>query len=162
MNQKNVPYRREAFREKHAIIEFNSDFNMVDAGIMSSQSNSKDMAMLQAGIDSMTVQNDSVGRAYFKEAMNGTYKITADLKKADTLKIEQAHLGEYNVDSLFNVATLSQKQKIISTAVNRAESAGSDRYQSSTPHDVLAREVDAFGGMSYILFYRCPVGWNYP
>ena len=33
MNQKNVPYRREAFREKHAIIEFNSDFNMVDAGI---------------------------------------------------------------------------------------------------------------------------------
>ena len=126
MNQKNVPYRREAFREKHAIIEFNSDFNMVDAGIMSSQSNSKDMAMLQAGIDSMTVQNDSVGRAYFKEAMNGTYKITADLKKADTLKIEQAHLGEYNVDSLFNVATLSQKQKIISTAVNRAESAGSD------------------------------------
>ena len=58
--------------------------------------------------------------------MNGTYKITADLKKADTLKIEQAHLGEYNVDSLFNVATLSQKQKIISTAVNRAESAGSD------------------------------------
>lgn len=126
MNQKNVPYRREAFREKHAIIEFNSDFNMVDAGIMSSQSNSKDMAMLQAGIDSMTVQNDSVGRVYFKEAMNGTYKITADLKKADTLKIEQAHLGEYNVDSLFNVATLSQKQKIISTAVSRAESAGSD------------------------------------
>lgn len=126
MNQKNVPYRREAFREKHAIIEFNSDFNMVDAGIMSNQSNSKNMKMLQAGIDSMKVQNDSVGRGYFKEAMNGTYKITADLKKADTLKIEQAHLGEYNVDSLFNVATLSQKQKIISTAVNRAESAGSD------------------------------------
>jgi len=126
MNQKNVPYRREAFREKHAIIEFNSDFNMVDAGIMSNQSNSKDMKMLQAGIDSMKVQNDSVGRVYFKEAMNGTYKISADLKKADTLKIEQAHLGEYNVDSLFNVATLSQKQKVLSTAVSRAESAGSD------------------------------------
>lgn len=126
MNQRNVPYRREAFREKHAIIEFNSDFNMLDAGIMSNQSNSKNMAMLQAGIDSMTVQNDSVGRVYFKDAMNGAYKITADLKKADTLKIEQAHLGEYNVDSLFNVSTLSQKQKVISTAVSRAESAGSD------------------------------------
>ena len=34
---------------------------------MSSQSNSKDMAMLQAGIDSMTVQNDSVGRAYSRK-----------------------------------------------------------------------------------------------
>ncbi|EJW93692.1 permease YjgP/YjgQ family protein [gut metagenome] len=71
MSQQNVPYRREAFREKHAIIEFNSDFNMVDAGIMSNQSSSKDMIMLQADIDSMKVQTDSVGRVYFKEAMSG-------------------------------------------------------------------------------------------
>ena len=88
MNQKNVPYRREAFVEKHAIIEFNSDFNMVDAGFMSNQSNSKDMKM--------------------------------------TIKIESATLGSYDVDSLFNVATLMQKQKIMSTAVSRAESAASD------------------------------------
>ena len=126
MNQRNVPYRREAFREKHAIIEFNSDFNMVDTGIMSSQSNSKDMKMLQAGIDSMTIQNDSVGRTYYKEAMSGTYNVTASLSKEDTIKVENARLGDYNVDSLFNVATLMQKQKIISTAVSRAESAGSD------------------------------------
>ena len=74
MNQNNVPYRREAFREKHFIIEFNSDFNMVDAGFMSNQSSSKNMNMLQAGIDSMTVQNDSVGRAYFNEAMQALTK----------------------------------------------------------------------------------------
>ena len=115
---------------------------------MSNQSNSKDMAMLQAGIDSMRVQNDSVGRVYFKEAMNGTYKISADLKKADTLKIEQAHLGEYNVDSLFNVATLSQKQKIISTAVNRAESAGSDwsvkSYSMSQTDTSLRRHMTSW------------------
>ena len=126
MNQRNVPYRRETFREKHAIIEFNSDFNMVDAGIMSNQSNSKDMRMLQADIDSMKLQNDSVGRGYYKEAMAGTYKVTASLSKEHTLKIEKAYLGEYNVDSLYNVATLMQKQKVISTAVSRAESAGSD------------------------------------
>ena len=89
MNQRNVPYRRETFREKHAIIEFNSDFNMVDAGIMSNQSNSKDMRMLQADIDSMKLQNDSVGRGYYKEAMAGTYKVTASLSKEDTLKIEK-------------------------------------------------------------------------
>mgnify|MGYP002237734567 FL=1 len=48
------------------------------------------------------------------------------MSKEDTLKIEKAYLGEYNVDSLYNVATLMQKQKVISTAVSRAESAGSD------------------------------------
>lgn len=126
MNQNNVPYRRETFREKHAIIEFNSDFNMVDAGIMSNQSNSKDMKMLQAGIDSMTVQNDSVGRAYFNEAMNGTYRIVSNLNKEDTLKLEKARVEEYNADSLFTASTLLQKQKIVSAAVSRAESAGSD------------------------------------
>ena len=127
MSQKNVPYRRETFREKHAIIEFNSDFNMVDAGIMSNQSSSKDMKMLQAGIDSMKVQNDSVGRVYYQEAMGGTYKPTSStLSKQDTVKIESADLRFYDVDSLYDVATLMQKQKILSAAVSRAESAASD------------------------------------
>ena len=126
MNQRNVPYRREAFREKHAIIEFDSDFNMVDAGIMSNQSMSKNMRMLQAGIDSMTVQNDSIGRTYFNEAMSGTYKVAADLNGKDTLKIQQASPEDFNVDSLFNAATLAQKQKVLATAVSRATSVGSD------------------------------------
>ena len=100
---------------------------MVDAGFMSNQSNSKDMRMLQAGIDSMKVQNDSVGRSYYKEAMASTYKATTNtLSKTDTMKIESARLGNYDVDSLFNAATLMQKQKIMSTAVSRAESAASD------------------------------------
>lgn len=126
MDQRNVPYRREAFREKHAIIEFDSDFNMVDAGIMSNYSNSKNMKKLQTDIDSMQVQNDSLARVYYEEAMRGTYRVTAGMTKEDTLKIEKAHLGEYSVDSIFNMATLAEKQKIISTAIGRAEGAGSD------------------------------------
>lgn len=126
MNQQNVPYRRETFREKQAIIEFDSDFNMVDSDIMSNQSNSKNMQTLQADIDSMKLHSDSIGRAYYKESMNATYRIIADLKKNDTLKLQQANLGDYDVDSLFNVGTLAQKQKILNTATSRAESAGSD------------------------------------
>lgn len=126
MDQRNVPYRREAFREKHAIIEFDSDFNMVDAGIMSNYSNSKNMKKLQIDIDSMQVQNDSLARVYYEEAMQGTYRVTTGMTKEDTLKIEKAHLGEYSVDSIFNMATLVEKQKIISTAIGRAEGAGSD------------------------------------
>jgi lipopolysaccharide export system permease protein len=98
---------------------------MVDEGIMSNQSNSKDMRTLQANIDSMEVRNDSTGRAYYKDALAGTYK-APELQPADTLLIEEAHLGEYNVDSLFDVATLAQKQKIIQSAVSRTESTSSD------------------------------------
>lgn len=128
MNQKNVPYRRETFREKHAIIEFDSEFNMVDAGIMSNQSNSKDMAALQADIDSMQVRNDSLGRSYYNEAMKRVYRPSANLTKSDTTKIEQALAVReyYNMDSLFNAATLADKQKIVSSAVSQAENAASD------------------------------------
>lgn len=126
MNQKNVPYQREAFREKHAIIEFDSDFNMADEGFMSGQSSSKNMATLEADIDSMKVLNDSVGRAYYNEAMEATYRPVPHLTKSDTTKIEKAVLSSFNVDSLFDAATLMEKQKIISSAVSRAESAASD------------------------------------
>ena len=126
MKSQNVPYRRESFREKHTIIEFDSGFNMADASIMSNQSSAKDMAKIVASIDSMTVLGDSIGRQYYKEASTGAYRTATGLTKEDTVKIEQAQIRDYNVDSLFEVATLMQKQKIMSTAVNRAENLGSD------------------------------------
>lgn len=127
MNQRNVPYRRETFREKHAIIEFDSDFNMVDAGFMSNHSKSKNMRMLQAGIDSMGHRNDSVARVYYQEAMRTTYAVSGSgLTKADTVRMEKADLRRYDVDSLYQAATLAQKQKILSTALSRAESAAND------------------------------------
>lgn len=127
MSQKNVPYRRESFLEKHAIIEFNSDFNMMDEGLMSGSHASKNMQMLQADIDSMRMHNDSVGRAYYQESMNGTFKAVASrLSRTDSLKIEQAKAEDFNLDSLFNTSTLSQKQKLINAAAARAESAAND------------------------------------
>lgn len=126
MKSKNVPYRRETFREKHSIIEFDSGFNMADASIMSNQSSAKNMSTLVASIDSMTVLGDSIGRQYYKEASNGAYKTATGLTKEDTVKIAEARIRDYNVDSLYEVATLMQKQKIMSTAASRAESLGSD------------------------------------
>ena len=74
IRDRNVPYRREEFREKHSIIEFNSDFNMVDGEIMCKQSSAKDMAQLQSSIDSMTVVGDSIGRQYYREVAEGNFR----------------------------------------------------------------------------------------
>ncbi len=126
VNRNNVPYRRESFREKHAIIEFDSGFNMADEGIMGNSEKSKDMWTLQADVDSMTYRTDSIGRAYYADAMQGAYHVVAQLDKQDTVKLEQARPSEYNVDSLLDVATLSEKEKVFTTAINRASSAGSD------------------------------------
>ena len=119
MKSENVPYRREEFREKHSIIEFNSDFNMVDGEI-------KDMAQLQSSIDSMTVVGDSIGRQYYREVAEGNFRPSYGLTKEDTVKIEKADIHEYNVDSLYEVASLTQKQKVLSSAVSRAENVAND------------------------------------
>lgn len=126
MRSQNVPYRRETFREKHSIIEFDSDFNMVDASIMSNTSGTKNMNMLQASIDSMKMVGDSIGRQFYKEVSESNFRTSYGLTKEDTVKIEQADLRAYNIDSLYNVAPLMQKQKYISSAVSRAENVGSD------------------------------------
>ena len=127
MSAENVPYRRETFREKHTIIEFNSDFSMVDASIMSNQSRSKDMKKLQASVDSMTAISDSVGRSYYREVNNiGTYRLTPSLTKQDTVKMQAANLRGYNVDSLFQSSTLMQKQRIISSASSTVGTLAND------------------------------------
>ncbi|MBR6538552.1 MAG: LptF/LptG family permease, partial [Bacteroides sp.] len=125
MNQKNVPYRRETFREKHAIIEFNSDFNMMDEGIMSGQATSKNMAMLQHSIDSISHRNDSVGQSNYRFAKETVYQHPV-LNKEDSTKMLQAKLTEVNFDSVFAATTLLEKQKILLSASSKAETTGND------------------------------------
>ena len=126
MKSQNVPYRREAFREKHTLIEFDSDFNMMDESIMSNTSGAKDMAMLQASIDSMTVLGDSIGRQYYKEMAEGNFRSSYKLTKEDTIRIDSVDVRDYDVDSLYAAASLTQKQKVIASAASRAENISSD------------------------------------
>ena len=64
--------------------------------------------------------------AYYQQAMSGPYLVTSGLTKMDTVRIEHARAKVYNLDSLFNSSTLLQKQKVLASALNRAESTGSD------------------------------------
>lgn len=126
MSSDNIPYRRESFREKHSLIAFDSDFNMADASIMSTASSAKNMQELQASIDSMVVQGDSIGRQYYQEASQGVYRKISDLSKKDTLRIQKADIRAYNLDSLYRASALMQKQRILSSAVSRVENLASD------------------------------------
>ena len=121
----NVPYRRESFREKHSIIEFDSEFNMADGSFMNDQSISKDIVQLQASIDSLQTRGDSIGRQFFNDAMSTAFR-PANLSKTDSTKLEETKVTFVNVDSLFRVATLLQKQKTITSALNRSENQSND------------------------------------
>lgn len=132
MNQKNVPYRREAFSEKHALIEFNANFNMIDEGFMTSQSNSKDMSMLQASIDSMTVLVDSLGGASFKTTAKTNYKIHYESKVQDSIKVKEADLSQFDLDSIVNAMTPIERQRQLNSMLSSANNLQSDWAMKTT------------------------------
>ena len=121
---KNVPYRRESFREKHTIIDFDANFNMVDAGFMNDQSMSKDMRQLRHSIDSMQIHMDSIGRRYFADSrfLYGA----PDVTEADSVKLESMKQTRANVDSLYRTMTLLEKKKILDDAVASVDNMDGD------------------------------------
>lgn len=128
---KNVPYRRESFREKHTLINFDAEFNMVDGSFMNDQSMSKDIRVLQTSIDSMTYRVDSIGRNYYDQNKpNYTVNI---LSGNDSVKLAETKATYMNVDSLYNALTLSQKRKTVTSALGRAENLSNDwKFKSFT------------------------------
>lgn len=63
-NMKNVPYRRESFDTKEIMLKFDANFNRMDEQGMRNQYVGKNMAELQATIDSVSERVDSLGNRY--------------------------------------------------------------------------------------------------
>ncbi len=120
----NVPYRRETFREKHTIIEFDGGFNMIDESFFSDRSDSKNMAEISHSIDSLTHRADSMGRRMYNELKTSTYR-NVTLSSADSTQIAETD-GRTNTDSLFQTYTLAEKDKTLGNAADRMESLANE------------------------------------
>lgn len=114
INSKNIPYRREQFGEKTMLIEFNTDFDMMDGSFLSGNAMNKNMPQLSHDIDSMSAEQDSIGRAYYAQLKNGSYALHS-LTKADTAKLKEFIVKEniacINVDSLFHSSAREQRKE---------------------------------------------------
>lgn len=129
MAQKNVPYRRESFREKHSLIEFDANFNQMDASVLSNQAAAKGMVDLGHSIDSMTARFDSIGRDYYVDSRKITYK-KPELTSVDSTKLK-SQARTINVDSLFNVQSHKKREQLIQNALNRVQTQSSDLSMKS-------------------------------
>lgn len=136
---KNVPYRRESFKEKHTLIAFDTNFEMVDGNFLNQRSDIKNMREISLTIDSLNMYADSVGKALYTDAMERTYKKPA-LTASDSAKIERQHLTVINTDSIFNSLTSSQKLSTLNTTSRRVKSLASDwSLKSFTTKDADGR-----------------------
>ena len=147
IDSKNVPYRRETFREKHIVIEFDGGFNMVDGGFLSDRSDSKNMIEISHSIDSLSFRADSVGRSIFNDAKRTTYRENS-LSEKDSIKMVKGELPfTINTDSLFNAYTLTEKEKTLRSATERLASLTNDwkiksMQMNDTDKNIRRHQID--------------------
>lgn len=126
IEKKNMPYRRETYREKVVAIEFDGGFKIQDGSFLNTQAGSKNMLQLQESIDSLTIHNDSIGKNNWRSAMRNAYTMPYKFTKEDTTFMERENISQINVDSIFETATKASKQRWKKSELTKIEQLKTD------------------------------------
>ena len=122
-----VPYRRETFARKQILLDFDADFNLTDAGLLSNNAKAKSLEQIRMDVDSMNHQYDSIGRVFYNDVM-AFYFCRDSISKSDSLRAtKMARTKAVNVDTLFNRLSPEQKQRAMTTALNRVNRSVADQ-----------------------------------
>ncbi len=68
------PFDRETFNYKSLLIDFDSNFNMMDKNLLSGMPTAKNMLQIEHSVDSMNQDLDSIGQQYYKDAIPVYYR----------------------------------------------------------------------------------------
>ena len=120
-----VPYRRETFFHKTIVIDFDGDFNMMDAGAFSNNAKTKGIGQISRDLDSLNQVYDSIGIAYYKDVQI-TYG-NANIKPAEKKQAKALFQKEkLNIDSVFAKLSNEQKANVINSALSRVQQQMTD------------------------------------
>lgn len=86
MSTTGVPYDREAFSFKRFLIDFDSNFALLDKEMLRNLPSAKSMWEIESSIDSVNHELDSVGGAYYEESRQRWYARPA-IPKTDSAHI---------------------------------------------------------------------------
>lgn len=138
VHSNNLPYRRETFAQKDIMIAFDANFNRMDESTMRKQYVGKNIAELNATIDSVQARVDSVGRIYATELVEKPYfqiqyyttVYTPEGTQRETQKeITLEH--PLDIDSLFADNSGVAESAIINQAIYKAKAVKMDyEYKS--------------------------------
>lgn len=125
-NAASVPYRRETFVAKRILLDFDGDFNLTDASILSNNARGKSLSQLARGVDSLSLHYDSVGTDYMDYARMTYYRqdsITpAQMREvARTLKKDRQ-----NFDSIYLRLSPEARRGVVNNAISDVQAARND------------------------------------
>lgn len=119
MSGTGVPYRRETFVLKKILLDFDSDFNVTDAGALSNNSKGKSITQINRDIDSLNHVYDSVGRAFYTDARREYYTVLS-VEKTDSMRaVKMAGTKTFSFDSVYNRQNADKKLTVVNNALNK-------------------------------------------
>jgi lipopolysaccharide export system permease protein len=123
-NNQAVPYRRESFRTKEILIEFNANFTRTDESYFQNLSIGKNLKNLQSSIDSISTRLDSVKYLYSNEIYTSSYKKSlqgnASVSPQETIVM--------NFDSLYQAESPGSKAALLTRVKSSVEYMKSDYF----------------------------------
>ena len=125
------PYRREGFREKHILLEFNSGMKEAPDGLVGSQAMSKNMNEIKLTIDSLSLNQDSIGLGNLDE-YRSTALATFRYQKSDSLAYNNMGVLYINADSVYAVSSRNRQVDIKAAMRSRIQTQASDLAIKST------------------------------
>lgn len=144
-NGAHEPFDRETFLYKTLLIDFDSNFNLMDKNMLAGMPSAKNMRQIEQSVDSMNAELDSVGRQSYKEASAIYYK-RPRLEAKDSialLKMWQAHAAKktLNFDTLTSKVGATRMQMAKQQALGNARSIVSDLDWKGTNTELEERNI---------------------
>lgn len=130
MNE-NVPYKRETFKLRTVLIEFDSNFNMMDESIMGNREMSKSINSLSEFADNLSAELDSINKTALPQFKTQVYEknfYQRATNNKEFIPVKEDSLLMAGFDTLFDSFTPENKAKYYQTAKSRVENFNQDYF----------------------------------
>ena len=127
MMKAEVPYMRETFTHEIDLIDFDGNFNVMDASLFAGNAVTKDLKNIRLSIDSLEHRIDSMGNSlYTLERSSVMERNLPQMKEKDSLKVVAKVADIPPFDSLYQNLTTEQLQSTIRTATSKVRQLKSE------------------------------------
>lgn len=131
-----VPYRRETFADKKIILDFDNDFNLTDASSISGNAKAKSLSQIKEGIDSISHEYDSIGRAFYRDAMMMQFGCRQINKRDSLALLEKVKTGKVDFYKDFDKLSSDKKLAAVNKAIMAAQnSVGNLEFKAMVTKD---------------------------
>lgn len=123
MDRTTVPYMRETFKSEVDLIPFDNTLDLLDASLFDNDARTKDLEMLNRGIDSLRLALDSTGREQYQQYAYSFLLHTRLTGRKDSAMLRHRVATQpRNLDTVYAHISDEVRGKIASSALDRATS----------------------------------------